>query len=835
MSKRKAEKNERELQMKRVSKWVNEICLGKDRGIRVEGRRQGWGTLRFGQSLVDGPLCVAGRKYKDGFGSHADSEIVLRSQIPMTRFQAVAGMDDNRNTHGVSPAKMIFSVHAAGRELWKSPLLGREESAPVDVALPGNTRELVLRIVAPDGQIRLAHADWAEAKVSAGNRVHRFHAAPDIIPFAPFSFLYDGQPSHDLLPQWNKRMARQKGSRQETIHQIRWLDPKTGLECRMQLSEFPDFPALEWVLFFRNHGVADTPVIEAIKALDLDWRAADTAVLFRSRGSLCQIDDFEYMREELPLSGKSVQMVAGGGRSSNNWLPFFHLQDGANGLITAIGWTGQWAAEFHRPQGADTVRISAGMEKTHLRLHPGEEIRTPRILMLFGDGDRMAGHNALRQFLLRYHTPRPISGKFTPPLTIAHWGGMKAPEHLKRIQAYASAGFRYDYCWVDAGWYGPADSYSPDEHKGDWAQHVGNWTVNPAAHPNGLRPIADAANEAGMKFLLWFEPERAISGTPWTMEHPEWFLGERKPLGNLLLNLGNPELRQWLTRFLLDFFKTQGVDLYRQDFNFEPLPYWRNNDAPDRQGMTEIRHIEGLYMFWDALLEGHPGLIIDNCASGGRRIDLETISRSIPLWRSDWQCFPRNDPIGGQVHGMGLSHWVPLHGTGSWGAMADGNERMDTYRVRSNLGPALQLSSFPYEYTPVRKGYAWKWHRKMIEQARRTRPLFEGDYTPLTGVSPAPDQWAAYQMHRTDLHEGFVLALRRPESPYATACFRLQGLSAKAVYEIEDADTGRKVRMDGRRLMDKGLLVETTSAPDSRLFFFRRRSAPRAFGQKVEQ
>jgi alpha-galactosidase len=49
-----------------------------------------------------------------------------------------------------------------------------------------------------------------------------------------------------------------------------------------------------------------------------------------------------------------------------------------------------------------------------------------------------------------------------------------------------------------------------------------------------------------------------------------------------------------------------------------------------------MKHIEGLYNFWDNLLARNPGPLIDNCASGGRRIDLETIGRSVPLWRTDY-------------------------------------------------------------------------------------------------------------------------------------------------------------------------------------------------------
>jgi alpha-galactosidase len=322
-----------------------------------------------------------------------------------------------------------------------------------------------------------------------------------------------------------------------------------------------------------------------------------------------------------------------------------------------------------------------------------------------------------------------------------------------------------------------------------------------------------------MKFLLWFEPERALVGTPLPTEHPDWFLGERKPLANLLLDLGNPAAREWLTEFLSTFMTEQGVHLYRQDFNFDPLPYWRAADAPDRQGMAEIRHVEGLYRLWDDLLRRHPGLVIDNCASGGRRIDLETISRSIPLWRSDWQCGWTNDPTPGQTHAMGLSYWVPLSGTGVLG----GSRRAgDTYNFRSSLSAAIQFAIYPYESFPIRDDYPWDWHQRMLADYRRARPLFYGDYYPLTPCNPAYDTWAVFQMHRPDLGEGLVIAFRREQSPFVSADFRLQALEVGANFELVDADSGRTWRQAGKDLLEHGLRLTMEKAPESRLVFYRR-------------
>jgi len=284
-----------------------------------------------------------------------------------------------------------------------------------------------------------------------------------------------------------------------------------------------------------------------------------------------------------------------------------------------------------------------------------------------------------------------------------------------------------------------------------------------------------------------------------------------------LFNLGLPEARKWLTAYITTFMKEQGILLYRQDFNFDPLPYWRAADAPDRQGMTEIRHVEGLYEFWDELLRRQPGLVIDNCASGGRRIDLETISRSIPLWRSDWQCGWINDGTPGQTHTMGLSCWVPLSGTGVLGGCRRAG---DTYNFRSSLSAAIQFAIFPYESFPIDEKYPWDWHRRMMADYRRARPLFAGDYYPLTQNQPGYDVWAVFQMHRPDLGEGMLMAFRRKDSAFVTADFKPQALDPDATYELQDADTKRTWRKKGSALMAEGLRLTMEKAPESRLVFY---------------
>ena len=121
-----------------------------------------------------------------------------------------------------------------------------------------------------------------------------------------------------------------------------------------------------------------------------------------------------------------------------------------------------------------------------------------------------------------------------------------------------------------------------------------------------------------------------------------------------------------------------------------PLALWRGNDTADRQGITEIRHVTGYLAYWDELCRRHPHMLIDSCASGGRRNDLETMRRAVPLWRSDYAF----EPIGHQGMTYGISFWIPFHGTGTVASedaayYGGGATPVQPYAFWSNVAPGL--------------------------------------------------------------------------------------------------------------------------------------------------
>lgn len=647
---------------------------------------------------------------------------------------------------------------------------------------------------------------------------------------APFSFVYGGKPVSSVLNAWQTSRRAKDGAFEHI-----WTCLDTGLQVRLAGRQYADFPVIEWVVYLKNTGAADTPIIEDLQVLDMntDLPAGDPLIHY-AKGATCSIEDFRPMMRQLNVGGR-LHVQPNGGRSSSDFLPFFNVElNPQSGVALGIGWSGEWAAEFTREAKDRPMRIRCGMAHTHFVLHPGEEVRTPRVALLFYEGgNRLRGQNLLRSFLLTHHRVKTAEGPLEPLTLNAYWGATKAEEHLRNIRAIIAHDLPIEYYWIDAEWFG----------QGRWHLATGDWTVKADVYPDGFKPLSDALHASGRKFLLWFEPERVCEGVPWYAEHQNWLLdvpkaqrrynwgasqadpdwvrweSDRNQIGenDRLFNLGDPEARGFLTDFISSKITEFGLDCFRHDANIAPLEFWRAADASDRQGITEIRWIEGLYAFWDALLERHPNLIIDNCASGGRRIDLESISRSTPFHRTD---FP-NGSTAKQCHNYGISHWIPLNATTGVNPARD-----SAYDLRSTWsssfvvglfepGEAPKSSDEPTDF-PFDKGKA------ALAQYRDVRHFFLGDYYPLTEYSQAEDTWVAWQFHRADLKAGMVQVFRRPKSVCVAARLPLHGLDPDQAWSVENLDTGASQILSGKDLTESGLEVHLENRPDSAVFVYRR-------------
>lgn len=615
----------------------------------------------------------------------------------------------------------------------------------------------------------------------------------------PFSFMYGGERSSRLLPHWDYSHYTRMEDSDRTRTVAEWTDHQSGLRVRWEITTFADFPAVEWILHFDNTGDEDTDIIESIDALDYSIRSAGPYRLHKTKGAPADPTDFE--PSVITMDGRHSETMGGsGGRSSNKDFPFFKIEADNTSIITAVGWSGQWIARVECPDRQD-LRVTAGMETSCFVLRPGERVRTPRILMLFWKGDTLESNAQFRQLIYKHYAAK-WHGKRTLPILFCNtaftrdgvWlNECNAENQISLINAYGPLGI--EALITDAGWF-----------PGGWPNGVGNWTPRTDAYPDGMGPVAQAAADHDMVYGLWFEPERVMKGT-WIYEyHPEWLLASPNgPKDTFLLNFGLEEVQNYVFGVVEQFMELPGFRFYRQDFNMDPLTYWRDNEPAERHGMVEIKYIEGLYAFWERIAWKYPDSIREECASGGRRIDLETVMHMHLHQESDYWFDNEVD----QARMWSLSRYLPNN------TFDTALTRMDDYSVHSTMATSLITG-----WIADAPNFDWMRAKQILELYRSVRHLLVGAWYPLLPYSRDSKQWLAMQFHRPDLDQGMVLAFRRRECGQNSVELVLHGLDPDVTYGLVFHTTGVIVEATGASLMRR-LVVPIANAPGSELIVYR--------------
>lgn len=656
----------------------------------------------------------------------------------------------------------------------------------------------------PDDSACENYADILSRKemAKAGQWIAEKFVAPQPEPL--FSFVYNGVSSAAFLPGWQFASTSAPLDEHRMKYTLIYTDPATALQVRCEAVTYDDFPTAEWTVYFKNNGTADTPILEKIQAIDTVFEPSlyGDMKLHRTKGDFCSIESYHpYVEALLPDVPKTI--TPAGGRPTNYEFPYFNIETGNEGLIYVLSWAGQWSTRFLQ-NSDNSLHITGGQELTHFTLHPGEEVRTPLAVVQFYAGDWIRAQNIWRRWMVAYNLPRPNGQVVQPQMSLCpgnYYGPTlmsNAAQEKYFIQYYAQQNVDFDYWWQDAGWY-PCDGVG-------WPK-TGTWECDPVRFPNGIREVSDFARSFGKKTIIWFEPERVHPDTWLSLNHPEWIYGGS---GGGLLKLGDPACRAWLIDHIDTLLTEQGIDFYRQDFNIDPLGYWRGNDAADRQGITEVYHVMGYFEYWDALISRHPGLLIDSCASGGRRNDLETMRRAVPLLRSDYY----STPEGQQCHTYGMAFWLPFQGTGFIGQVSE-------YWARSSW--VAELTFGPGQGQDIETTIDWDQMRRVAAQWRQLAPYFYGDFYPLTDYTTSTSVWMAWQYNLPDAGKGAVQVFRRNNAAEPQMTFQLKGLDSQAFYTLTNLDVPGEVTRSGSQLMSEGLTVPLPDQPGSAIIIYERR------------
>ena len=207
----------------------------------------------------------------------------------------------------------------------------------------------------------------------------------------PFSFRYGGRTSDEMLGSWKLKVSTRRIDECRESEVRRYTDPESGLEVRCEIVRYTDYPAVEWVVWLRNGGRAETDIIEDIRTLDapVGLDGSDRVYINYNIGGssgaqgIQGIQEFQPYRVRLAKRDSIVKGAFWAGFPTALNLPFFNAEwitdSGTQGMIAAVGWPARWKASFDRTlDSALTVRV--GQIRTRLRLKPGEEMTVDDLL-----------------------------------------------------------------------------------------------------------------------------------------------------------------------------------------------------------------------------------------------------------------------------------------------------------------------------------------------------------------------------------------------------------------------------------------------------------------------
>ncbi len=582
------------------------------------------------------------------------------------------------------------------------------------------------------------------------------------------------------------------------------IDDNLTITCVRR--DFEKYNAADWVIYFENTGKENTGIISDILDCDteIELNNADYQKGFIAKegypalisqkgcvggGIYCYDDatsatEFGLLTQYFhPGYPRGFSFANLSGRSSDGTVPFFTLTSKGKGAVVAIGWTGTWKADFKYDYNG-RASVKTGLQnKTNFYLEPGEKIRTSSVLIMeYSDADKLSYDNKFRRLIKEHFSHKACTNTNRDGLLAFElWGGLPSEEMVKRLKQLKEYGIVFEDLWIDAGWYGQCQKCD-SPYDGDWSRFAGEWEINRRVHPDMFQDVRRAANDAGMGMMLWFEPERATEYVPMVKEHPEYFLF--KGNGTFIVNYGNEEARNYIFKMLSQYIEELSMSCYRQDFNTDLDVLFANTDAEDRKGISEIKHICGMYKLWDDLLERFPELLIDNCSSGGRRIDIETIRRSIAFFRSDYQCAFNSNANVYQAHNSGISTYLPYNGCTT-------KVKNDTYNARSSYSSSWGCACYNAVFQSM-EHEDFLWLKKTLDEYRRIRKYYSCDFYNLGSAVYDLSSWAIWQYNDEETKSGIVLAFRRDESPFDRVKISLKGLCKCDTIELENLNDGTK-------------------------------------------
>ncbi|WP_201288253.1 glycoside hydrolase family 36 protein [Actinomyces marmotae] len=453
-------------------------------------------------------------------------------------------------------------------------------------------------------------------------------------------------------------------------------------------------------------------------------------------------------RDALRISSES-------GWSSGLWEPAGYIIDPGTGQ--AVGWqvehNGAWTVEISRR--ADRLGLVAygPTDLQHAWLHrlaPGEEITTPWAALAFSEDGWQGAAAEMTRYRRALRSALAPTTEAAPVVYNDYMNTLMAQPTQERlatlVPAAAAAGAEV-YC-IDDGWHSDAQ---------EWWDAVGRWEPSMRRFPDGLQATLDLIRAQGMTSGLWIEPLAVGVNSPVAEELPdEAFMrrgGERLvEQGRLRLDMRHPAAREALDA-VVDRMVSYGIGYLKVDDNYS-VGLGPDADA-DSPGDGLMEHSRQWAAWLARLPERHPGLIVENCASGGMSSDYALLAHARLQSTSDLQDPVRYPPIAANAPLALLPEQA-----GSWAyPQPEMTDEEITYTLVTSLAGSFYLSGHLDRMSPRQISLV----RAATDLAKELRPALtqELPWWP-DDVASWDQEWVVAARRAPAGREGLLLVWHRP-------------------------------------------------------------------------
>lgn len=580
--------------------------------------------------------------------------------------------------------------------------------------------------------------------------------------------------------------------------------------------------------------------LEIANGTDHDVRIsrADVGIAFDTRQTKLRYFSSDWGSEYAPcekeIKGEfSYGVIAG--RSCKGFIPYAecHADDAVYTL--ALGWSGNWTCTTfpwqasyccNKPWTYCCVMGLSDGEFYH-DIKAGQSFTTPAVYISRA-ADREEANLNLRRYYKK-HLSIVDEAQFSPMPT-AYNGWWPYEDHSINETVYQqnaeiaqTLGCRYAV--LDAGWFGKtADDQCWFEKRGDWD------CVNEDIFPSGLQAMCEKAKGVEILPGIWCEIEAVGKDALLNETHDE-IIAKRDGRSLGYVCFGSREGYDWAMQVMDRIIGEYGAKWVKIDFNLDPGMGCNRTDHDHGAGDGLYAHYVNYYRFLDELHGKYPDVVLENCASGGLRGDIEMLSHCHWTFLSD----PDFTELHLQLFWGGLSF---LHQSAllhfSWSEVVQDHN----CNILNPISEEMSKEKFDFMIRAVLMGvpgFSYKlpqmpqWCRERLSELisffteTSTEFILKGDAYRLTEQPLAGGRGERFPVFQfvNDKQEALVYAFRLQGADTATTAV-LRALDAGAVYTVHDVDAVSTIQKTGAELMRDGIAVNDLPEEGSAAFLIRK-------------